>query len=226
MFKITKATNKSPNIFETLKDLGLTFQDKNSLDYLNQVSQQGLFDLEPLQAPKIQRFYTEADAKFEGCEVAWDGEIDVRESIEGTGLSETFVINQRRGFRGHVRANYITRIDAAGGNDVIIGNHSGLTPRNAVIVHGGEGIDQFASTQRTGSMFQIMDMEAGETFTTHADYDELELFRELPHNGQRLYHISSSESPYRHVMYIDADSTIFQALDSDGNNVYICVPEA
>lgn len=52
MFKITKATNKSSNIFEALKDLGLTVQDENSLDYLNQVSQQGLFDLEVMKELK------------------------------------------------------------------------------------------------------------------------------------------------------------------------------
>ena len=235
MFKITKATEKSPSILETLKALGITVQDKQSRKYLKEVSQQGLFALKPLEEPKLKTEYDETDCKVEDVRVSYQpGFIDVEESIEGTFLSERFVINQREPFQGHERVIYGTRIRAMGGNDEIISNHSrcqqGDCPWSPIHAWGGDGIDNYVSTQHRGSMFQIMDMEVGETFTTHRNYDQLEHIVDTPPvtahpNGLRTFHVSSPFSIKRHSMKVEGGSTVIQALDSDENNLYICVPD-
>ena len=224
MFKITKATNKSSNIFEALKDLGLTVQDKNSLDYLNQVSQQGLFDLEVMKELKPSFRYDETDIKFEEAEVLGGGTILISETLEGTDFSEEFVIGQRPDFRGHEQAIYGTDIRAGGGNDTIIGDHSGYRPASSIEVWGEDGIDHFVSTQRNGSLFQIKDMEVGETFTTHEDFYRLKLISE--NERRKVYGVNCDLYDYGHGMIVDPGTTILQTLDSDGNHVYICVPEA
>ncbi len=73
-------------------------------------------------------------------------------------------------------------------------------------------------------MFQIEDMECGETFTTHEDYDQLEFISEHP-TGEKRFHVNSPSANRRHAILVEAGSTIIQALDSDGNNLYICLPE-
>lgn len=226
MFEITKVTKNSASILKTLNALDIKVQDKDSLSYLKEVSQQGLFALEALPEIKLKTQYDEADAKFEGSEVLAEGTIRIDESIEGTGLSESFVIGQREGFRGHERSLYWTQIHAGGGNDQIVGDHSGRRPTSKIEVWGEEGIDQFKSTQRDGTLFSIQDMEHGETLTTHEEYDQVELIRER-NNGEKLFHVGSSSdaSSPRHTMVLEAGSTILQALDSEGNNLYICVPE-
>ena len=226
MFEITKATKGSASILKSLNALDITIQDKNSLSYLKEVSQKGLFALEALPDIKLKTQYDETDAQFEGTEVLVEGTIRVNESIEGTGLSENFAIGQREDFRGHPRSIYWTQIQAGGGNDVIVGNHSGRRPSSNIEVWGEGGIDQFESTQRNGSMFSIMDMEHGETLTTHEDYDQVEMIREF-NNGEKVFHVGSSSNPNSptHLMVVEAGSTMLQALDQDGNNLYICLPE-
>ena len=237
MFKITKATEKSPSILETLKALGITVQDKQSRKYLKEVSQQGLFALKPLEEPKLKTEYDETDCKVEDVRASYmPGYNRVDESIEGTFLSERFVINQRGSFQWHEfdeavfqDVNYVTSIYAKGGNDEIIGNHSerhpGVGPMNPIQAWGGDGTDNFVSTQHRGSMFQIYDMEAGETFTTHAEYDELELLKDLPRSGQRKFDVRSPFDSAVHGVYVEAGSTLIHALDSELNNLYICLPE-
>ena len=235
MFKITKDTNKSPNILKTLNALGITVENKDSLSYLREVSQQGLFALKPLQEFKLKTEYDETDCTVENAEISWEpGYIQVRESIEGTSLSERFVINQRGAFQGHENVNYGTRIYAKGGNDEIIGIHSehrpGEGPDSSIMAWGGDGTDNFVSTQRNGTNFQIMDMEVGETFTTHRNFDQLEFIRDTPPvtahpNGQSTFHVISPFSIERHSMKVEGGNTVIQALDSDGNNLYICVPD-
>ena len=235
MFKITKATNKSPNILKTLNALGITVENKDSLSYLREVSQQGLFALKPLQEFKLKTEYDETDCTVESAEISYQpGFILVSESIEGTSLSERFVINQRGPFEGHESVIYSTKIRAMGGNDEIIGNHSrcgqGDCPRSSIHAWGGDGIDNFVSTQRNGSLFQIEDMEAGETFTTHRNYDQLEHFQDSPPvtahpNGRSHFVISSTFSRKQHRLGVEGGNTVIQALDSDGNNLYICVPD-
>ena len=226
VFEITKVTKNSSSILKTLNALDIAVQDKDSLSYLKEVSQKGLFALEGLPEIKLKTQYYETDAKFEGTDVLVNGTIRVNESIEGTGLSESFVIGQRDEFRGHERSIYWTQIQAGGGNDVIVGNHSGRQPSSKIEVWGEEGVDQFVSTQRDGTMFSIEDMEHGETFTTHQDYDQVEMIRQF-NNGEKLFHVGSSSNPNspRHMMIVEADSTMLHALDSEGNNLYICVPE-
>ncbi len=146
MFKITKATKNSSSILKTLNALGITVQDKDRLNYFKEVFQQRLFVLEPLQELKLKTQYDETDARYEGCEVHSNCEIRVEESIQGTGISGTFVINQREDFRGHDRSIYSIKIHAGGGNVEIIGNHSGLFSRSSIYTWGGDGIDQFVST--------------------------------------------------------------------------------
>ena len=226
MFQITKVTKDSSSILKTLDALDIAVQGKNSISYLKEVSQRGQFTLEALPEIKLKTQYDETDAKFEGTEVLANGTIRVNESIEGTGLSESFIIGQRDEFRGHDRSLYWTQIKAGGGNDVIIGDHSGRHPNSKIEVWGEEGVDQFVSTQRDGTMFSIMDMEHGETFTTHEDYDQVEMIRELD-SGEKLFHVGSSSNPDspRHMMVVEAGSTMLHALDHEGNNLYICVPD-
>ena len=112
MFQITKVTKDSSSILKTLDALDIAVQDKNSISYLKEVSQRGQFTLEALPEIKLKTQYDEADAKFEGTEVLVNGTIRVNESIEGTGLSESFVIGQRDEFRGHDRSLYWTQIKA------------------------------------------------------------------------------------------------------------------
>ena len=226
MFEITKATKGSASIFKSLNALDISIQDKKSLSYLKEVSQKGLFALESLRDVKLKTQYDETDTKFEGTDVLVEGTIRVNETIEGTGLSESFVIGQRENFRGHQRSLYWTKIQAGGGNDEIVGNHSGRHPHSNIEAWGEEGIDQFVSTQRNGTMFSIMDMEHGETLTTHEDYDQVRMIREF-NNGEKLFHVGSSSNPNspRHLMVVEAGSTMLQALDDEGNNLYICLPD-
>ena len=235
MFKITKATEKSPSILKTLKALGITVQDKQSRKYLKEVSQQGLFALKPLEEPKLKTEYDETDCKVEDVRVSYQpGFIDVEESIEGTFLSERFVINQREPFQGHERVIYGTRIRAMGGNDEIISNHSrcqqGDCPWSPIHAWGGDGIDNFMSMQRNGSMFQIHDMEVGETFTTHRNFDQLEFEKDTPPvtahpNGRSHFDIKSPFHNRVHGVSVEGGNTVIHTLDSELNNLYICLPE-
>ena len=226
MFEITKVTKKSASIVKSLNAVDVTIQDKKSFSYLKEVSQKGLFALEGLPDVKLKTEYDETDAQFEGTDVLVEGTIRINESIEGTGLSESFVIGQREDFRGHRRSLYWTKIQAGGGDDEIIGNHSGRHPHSNIEAWGEEGVDQFISTKRNGTMFSIMDMEHGETLTTHADYDQVKMIREL-NSGEKIFHVGSSSNPNspRHLMVVEAGSTMLQALDHEGNNLYICLPD-
>lgn len=153
------------------------------------------------------------------------GTILISETLEGTDFSEEIVIGQRPDFRGHDQAIYVTSIRAVGGNDTIIGDHSGYSPVSSIEVWGEDGIDHFVSTQCNGSLFQIQDMEVGETFTTHEDFYRLKLISETE-SGRKVYGVACDLYNMGHGMTVDPGTTILQTLDSDGNHVYICVPEA
>ena len=71
MYKITKATEKSPSILKTLKALGITVQDKETRKYLKDVTQQGLFALKSLEEPKLKTEYDETDCKVEDVRASY-----------------------------------------------------------------------------------------------------------------------------------------------------------
>ena len=82
------------------------------------------------------------------------------------------------------------------------------------------------SAHSANTILSTMDMEHGETFTTHGDYDQVEMIREF-NDGEKLFHVGSSSNPDspRHTMVVEAGSTMLHALDHEGNNLYICFPD-
>ena len=225
MFKLNQFAKHSLKSSNQFDKSDLFASKKSTTDYLRRLSEEGVYGLVDFDKIKLKYHYDENDAKLDDADLLDNGTILVQESIDGTALSEVYDVGQRDEFRGHNRVTYLTDVYAGGGNDMIIGSHQGQGSTKQVInAYGGSGIDHYVSTQRRGTIFNIKDMEAGETFTTHQSYGELEFRREF-RDGSKVYHISSDDSNVKHSILVESGRELIHTFDANGNNQFVCVPE-
>jgi len=225
MFKLTKFAKQSSKSFDRFKKNDLFASKESTNDYLRRLSKEGFYGLIDFGKIKLKYQYSENDAKFDDADLLDNGMILVRESIEGTALSEVYDIGQRGEFRGRDFVTYSTDVYAGGGDDLIIGSHQGQGSTTQVInAYGGSGIDHYVSIQRRGTIINIRDMEAGETFTTNQSYNQLELAREF-RDGSKQYYISSEDSNASHGIRVEPGRELIHSFDANGNNQFICIPE-
>ena len=121
---------------------------------------------------------------------------------------EVYDIGQRGEFRGHNLVDYWTDVHAGGGDDIIVGSHQGRFPLAITLRRFGYRLCEYS---KTSSIFTIIDMEAGETFTTHQNYDQLELTNEF-RDGRKQYTISSMDSSFKHTAYVESGHKLLEAL--------------
>ncbi len=227
MFKLIKANKKGvSSIPEVLKKEGLHIGNKSAAKYFQEVGQRGLFTLDPRSLEpsfeKIQTVFDESDAEHLSDNASESGVL-VSENIQGSFISDTITVNARNPWGVHQHVNYWTVVEAKSGNDTIINahQHEEGTLTQHVRVVGGKGIDSFvALTGGAESDLSILDMEAGETITTAAEFNLVtERARDTfsVRNAEGDYKVWSAQVPENH--------TLQHLYDQSGNNVFICVPE-
>ena len=227
MFELIKANKKgTSSIPEVLKKEGLHIGNKSAAKYFKEVGQKGLFTLDPRSLEpsfeKIQTVFDESDAE-QFDERAHHSGIMIGENIQGTLVNDTITVNARNPWGIHQHVDYWTVVEAKGGNDTIVNahQHEEGTLTQHVRVVGGKGIDSFvALTGGVESDLSILDMEAGETITTAAE------FNVATRLWGNTYGVRNAEGDDKiRTAQLPENHTLQHLYDQSGNNVFICVPE-